>query len=40
MAKYLLLWDVDETRISADPKERKTQLLGLVELVKQDLKAA
>ena len=39
MARYILLWDVDQSRISVDPKERKAQLLALVELVKQDLKS-
>jgi len=38
MGKYLLLWEVDRTRIPVNPKERGTAFLPFIEMVKQDIK--
>ena len=38
MGKYLLLWEMDRTRLPVSPKERGTGLSTLLEKVKQDLK--
>ena len=37
MAKYLLLWEIDRTRIPVDPKERGAAWMVLVNMVKQDM---
>lgn len=37
MGKYLVLWEMDESRIPVDPKERGAGWKGLMELVKKDL---
>jgi hypothetical protein len=38
MAKYLVLWQVDQSRIPMDPKERGKNFGMALELVKDDLK--
>jgi hypothetical protein len=38
MGKYLVLWEIDATRIPVSPKERGTGWGALMELVKQDMK--
>ena len=38
MARYLVLWEADESKIPVDPKERQVGWLGAVELTKQDIK--
>jgi hypothetical protein len=38
MPKYLVLWEVDSSRAPVNPKERGAAWLGLLEMVKQDLK--
>lgn len=37
MGKYLLLWEMDQTRIPVDPKERETIWGPLMDMVKQDI---
>jgi len=38
MAKYLVLWEIDTTKIPVSPKERGTGWKALMEMVKQDMK--
>jgi len=38
MGKYLLLWEIDPTRIPVDPQQRATAWKPLIEMVKQDMK--
>jgi hypothetical protein len=38
MAKYLMLWELDETKIPANPKERAAAWAPLVERVRQNMK--
>ncbi|MFO7667212.1 MAG: hypothetical protein R6V76_11365 [Desulfobacterales bacterium] len=38
MGKYLLLWEIDKTRLPVDPKERGVGWTILMEMVKQDMK--
>jgi len=38
MGKYLLLWEIDRTRLPVDPKERGIGWTFLMEMVKQDIK--
>ena len=38
MAKYLVNWEADISRWSADPKERATMSIKMVEGIKQDMK--
>jgi len=38
MAKYLLLWEIDTTRVPVSPKERGAGWKTLMEVVKQDMK--
>jgi hypothetical protein len=38
MAKYLILWEMDQSKIPINPKERGERFGALTELVKQDLK--
>lgn len=38
MGKYLLLWEIDRTKIPVDSKERATGFKMLLDLVKQDIK--
>ena len=38
MGKYLVLWEIDLTRIPADPQQRATAWKPLTEMVKQDMK--
>jgi hypothetical protein len=38
MGRYLLLWEIDRTRIPVDPKERGVGFNMLLEMVKQDIK--
>ena len=37
MAKYLLLWEVDPTKIPINPKERGAGWAALMKMVRQDL---
>ena len=39
MAKYLVLWKVDEDKMPADPKEKKQMLLEAVKQLKKELKS-
>lgn len=38
MGKYLMLWEIDPTRVPVNPKERGTGWEPLTEMVKQDMK--
>jgi len=38
MARFLLLWEMDQTKIPVSPKDRGAATKILLELVKQDLK--
>ncbi|MFA7705906.1 MAG: hypothetical protein WCX91_02200 [Candidatus Omnitrophota bacterium] len=38
MGKYLLLWEIDRTKIPMDPKERSIGFNMLLDIVKQDIK--
>ena len=38
MGRYLILWEVDSTRVPVDAKERGTAWLAMVEMVKADMK--
>ncbi len=38
MAKYLLLWEIDKSKVPANPKERGAGFSMLLEMVKQDIK--
>ena len=38
MAKFLILWEVDSTRVPTAAKERGTAWLAMVEMVKADMK--
>jgi hypothetical protein len=38
MGKYLLLWELDRTKIPADPKERGVEFNMLMRVIKQDIK--
>ena len=38
MARYLVLWEVDSTKVPANPKDRGTAWLAMVEMVKADVK--
>ena len=38
MGKYLLLWEIDTTKIPVSPKERGAGWNVLMEMVKQDIK--
>jgi len=37
MAKYLVLWEMDESRIPVDPKERAAGWKALIDIVKKDM---
>jgi len=37
MGKYLVLWEIDTTRVPTDPKERGTAWLGMADMTKQDM---
>jgi hypothetical protein len=37
MAKYLILWEMDESRIPDDPKERAAGWKALLDMVKKDM---
>jgi len=39
MGKVLLLWELDRTRVSPDPKERMTAWTMMVDMTKNDLKS-
>ena len=39
MARYLMLWELDRSRIPADPKERVAAWTALANMVRQDLGA-
>jgi hypothetical protein len=36
MARYLILWEVDQTRIPINPKERGAGFAALMKMVRQD----
>jgi len=38
MGKYLLLWEIDPTKIPVDPKERGGEFGALMKVIKQDMK--
>jgi len=38
MGKYLLLWEIDRTKVPANPKERGVGWTVLMELIKEDIK--
>ena len=38
MGKYLMLWEIDTTKIPVSPKERGAGWNALMEMVKQDIK--
>jgi hypothetical protein len=38
MGKYLLLWEIDRTKLPVSPKERGAGWNALMEMVKQDMK--
>jgi hypothetical protein len=38
MGKYLMLWEIDTTKIPVSPKERGAGWNALMEIVKQDMK--
>ena len=38
MGKYLILWEVDQTKISMDPKERAAGWSVLMNMIKKDRK--
>jgi hypothetical protein len=38
MGKYLMLWEIDTTKIPVGPKERGAGWNALMEMVKQDIK--
>jgi hypothetical protein len=37
MAKYLILWEVDQSRVPVDPKERGLLWSGMEDMVKKDI---
>jgi hypothetical protein len=37
MGKYLLLWEIDQTKVPVDPKERAVAWTRMMKIVKQDL---
>ena len=37
MGKYLVLWEIDQTKIPVDPKERKEGWSLLMAVVRQDI---
>ena len=39
MAKYLILWELDDSKIPEDPKERGAAWTMMADMVKQDMKA-
>jgi hypothetical protein len=39
MGKYLVLWEVDQSRVPVDAKERGAAWSFMLEMVKQDLKS-
>ncbi|MGZ3493900.1 MAG: hypothetical protein ACXWM6_04265 [Thermodesulfobacteriota bacterium] len=38
MGKYLMLWEIDTTKLPVSPKERGAGWKALMEIVKQDMK--
>jgi hypothetical protein len=38
MGKYLMLWEIDTTKVPVSPKERGAGWNALMEMVKQDIK--
>jgi hypothetical protein len=38
MGKYLMLWEIDMTKVPVNPKERVAGWKPLIEMVKQDMK--
>ena len=38
MGKYLLIWEIDRTKLPVSPKERGAGWNALLEMVKQDIK--
>ena len=39
MAKYLILWELDTSRMPEDPKERGAAWTMMTDMIKQDMKA-
>ncbi|HEY41027.1 MAG TPA: hypothetical protein G4O18_04110 [Dehalococcoidia bacterium] len=39
MAKYLILWELDQSRIPENPKERGVTFTMMVDLIKEDIRA-
>jgi hypothetical protein len=39
MGRYLLHWEIDESKIPVDAQERKTGWLMMLEMTKQDMQA-
>jgi len=39
MAKYLILWEIDPSRMPVDAKERGQMWMMMLEMIKQDLEA-
>ncbi len=37
MGKHLLLWEIDQTQVPADPKERAAAWGAMLDLIKQDI---
>ena len=40
MGKYMALWEIDQSKIKNDPKERGEGWIMLMEMVRQDLRRA
>lgn len=38
MARYMVHWDLDSSRIPVNPKEKKSQHLGFQDLVQKQIK--
>jgi hypothetical protein len=38
MGKYLILWEIDRTRVPVDPQQRANAWKPLIEMVKKDMK--
>ena len=38
MARYLIFWEADESKIPINPEERKAGWLGAIEMTKQEIK--
>lgn len=38
MGKYLVLWEIDQTKVPISPQERGTGWAALIDIVKEDIK--